>query len=87
MAHSSPDIGSRLREARERRGLGLHDIAGTTKISVRSLTAMERNEFARLPGGIFRRAFVRAFAAEVGLDPDGLAAEYIAAFETESATL
>jgi cytoskeletal protein RodZ len=77
------DIGSRLRQAREVRGLTLRDIATTTKISMSALTAMERNEFARLPGGVFRRAYVKAFAREVGLNADELAGEYRAAFEAE----
>jgi cytoskeleton protein RodZ len=77
------DIGTRLRQARETRGLTLRDIATTTKISMTALTSIERNDFSRLPGGVFRRAYVKAFAHEVGLDADGLAAEYRAAFEPE----
>ena len=77
------DIGSRLRQARETRGLTLRDIATTTKISMTALVAIEDNDFARLPGGVFSRAYVRAFAAEVGLDADELTREYRARFETE----
>ena len=82
MEHTATDIGSRLRQAREQRGLTLRDIANTTKISTAALTAIEHNDFARLPGGVFRRAYVRAFAAEVGLNADDLAREYRARFET-----
>src|SRR4029079_4411552 len=32
--------------------------------------ALERGDYARLPGGIFSRAFVRAYALQVGLDPE-----------------
>lgn len=77
------DIGSRLQQAREQRGLTLRDIANTTKISTAALNAIEHNDFARLPGGVFSRAYVRAFAAEVGLDADELTREYRARFETE----
>lgn len=83
MDQNSTDIGSRLRLAREQRGLSLRDIAATTKISIAALAAIERNEFARLPAGVFRRAYVQAFAAEVGLDAHELAREYRAGFETE----
>ena len=83
MEHITTDVGSRLRQAREQRGLTLRDIAATTKISMTALVAMERNDFDRLPGGVFRRGYVRAFAAEVGLDADELAREYRARFETE----
>ena len=85
MDHIVTDIGSRLQQAREQRGLTLRDIATTTKISMTALTAIERNDFARLPGGLFARAYVRAFAAEVGLNADEFAREYRATFETEPA--
>jgi cytoskeletal protein RodZ len=62
--------GTALREARERRGLSLRQISDTTKISVAALESIERNDLSRLPGGLFSRAFVRAFAAQVGLDPE-----------------
>src|SRR4051794_39535358 len=60
------DFGGTLRAARERRGLSLRQIATATKISMLTLEALERNDLARLPGGIFSRAFVRAYALEVG---------------------
>jgi cytoskeletal protein RodZ len=83
MDHMATDIGSRLQQAREQRGLTLRDIANTTKISTAVLNAIEHNDFARLPGGVFSRAYVRAFATEVGLDADELTREYRARFETE----
>ena len=64
------DFGGRLREARERRGVTLRQIAAATKISVRVLEALERNDISLLPGGIFSRAFVRSYAIQVGLDPE-----------------
>jgi cytoskeleton protein RodZ len=85
MEHITADIGSRIRHAREQRGLTLRDIANTTKISTAALNAIEHNDFARLPGGVFSRAYVRAFATEVGLDADELTREYRARFETEIA--
>jgi cytoskeletal protein RodZ len=80
------DVGALLREARERQGLSLRLIADTTKISVRALEALERNDIAELPGGIFSRAFVRAYALEVGLDPEQTIAEFITRFPHESVT-
>jgi helix-turn-helix protein/PEGA domain-containing protein len=60
--------GEFLRRARERRGLTLQQIAQGTKIPLRHLNALERDEFAVLPGGMYRRAEVRAYADAVGLD-------------------
>jgi cytoskeletal protein RodZ len=77
------DIGDRLKQARLTRGLSLSDIASRTKISPPSLTAMERNDFSRLPGGVFRRAYVRLFAEEVGLDAEALVREYRARYEPD----
>jgi cytoskeletal protein RodZ len=69
-------IGIRLKRAREERQLSLREIAGETKISVSALEALERGDYSRLPGGIFGRAFVRAYALHVGLDPDAIVDEF-----------
>ncbi len=74
------DFGSRLREARERRGVTLRQIANSTKISLSALEALERNDVSRLPGGIFSRAFVRSYAVEVGLDPEATIKDFMALF-------
>jgi len=80
------DFGRTLREARERRGLSLRQIASATKISLLTLEALERNDIARLPGGIFSRAFVRAYALEVGLDPEETIQEFMGQFPQDSVT-
>ena len=79
-------VGARLREAREKRGVSLRQIAVKTRISVMSLEALERSDLSRLPGGIFTRAFIRAYAQEVGLDPDRTIQEFIAELPPEAAT-
>jgi cytoskeletal protein RodZ len=68
--HHDADIpcGELLRQARERRGLTLQQVAQSTKLPLRQLEALERDEFAALPGGMYRRAQVRAYAEAVGLD-------------------
>src|SRR5438094_7414554 len=83
---ASGDFGGKLRAARERRGVTLRQIASATKISVSALEALERNDLSRLPGGIFSRAFVRAYAIEVGLSPDETIQEFIARFPHASVT-
>jgi cytoskeletal protein RodZ len=70
------EFGLHLKQARENRGMSLRQIAGATKISTVALEALERGDFSRLPGGIFSRAFVRAYAIEVGLDPDETVLKY-----------
>jgi cytoskeleton protein RodZ len=78
------DFGTRLRVAREQRGITLRQIASATKISVRVLEALERNDISRLPGGIFGRAFVRSYAIEVGLDPEATIADFVVQFPQDS---
>ena len=82
---SSAGFGGTLREARERRGVSLRQIANATKISVAALDALERNDISRLPGGIFSRAFVRSYAVEVGLDPEKTIQAFIAEFPHDAA--
>jgi cytoskeleton protein RodZ len=77
------DFGGKLRQARERRGISLRQIAASTKISVTALEALERNDVTKLPGGIFSRAFVRSYATEVGLDPDETVREFLERFHAE----
>ena len=79
------DFGGKLRQAREGRGITLRQIANTTRISVAALEALERNNVSKLPGGIFSRAFVRSYAAEVGLDPEETVREFIERFDNEPA--
>jgi cytoskeletal protein RodZ len=67
---TAEDFGLALRATREAAGRTLRDVAEVTKLGVRTLEALERNQIDRLPPGIFRRAVVRAYAKEVGLDPE-----------------
>jgi cytoskeletal protein RodZ len=81
---SSGGFGARLRDARERRGISLREIADATKISVGVLEALERNDISKLPGGIFGRGFVRSYATEVGLDPEATIQDFVAQFPSDS---
>jgi cytoskeletal protein RodZ len=75
------DFGAHLKQAREQRGISLRQISSATKISTTALEALERDDFSRLPGGIFSRAFVRAYAIGVGLDPEETVQEFLAEYE------
>lgn len=68
---------TRLRQQREVRGRSLRQIADSTKLGVRTLEALERGDLSRLPPAIFRRAVVRAYAREVGLDPELMVREFL----------
>jgi cytoskeleton protein RodZ len=83
---SAGDFGARMRHTREQRGVSLRQIAQTTKLSVSALEALERNDTSRLPGGIFSRAFVRSYAAEIGVDPEATVRDFLTQFPHESVT-
>lgn len=70
------DIGSLLHEARVRRGLTLEAISQSTKVPVTALDHIEHNRFDRLPGTIFTKGYLRAFARSVDLDGEPLVQEY-----------
>jgi hypothetical protein len=73
------DVGTTLRTAREFRGLQVEQVSAATKIPVRHLRAIEDNEFDKVPGGIFVRGFIRAYAREVGLDSTELIEQFLPA--------
>ena len=69
-------FGENLRREREMRGISLEEISSSTKINIRFLEAMECDDFASLPGGIFTRSFIRSYANYLGLDAEQVLADY-----------
>jgi len=72
-------FGERLQREREMHGITLEEMSESTKISSRCLRALETEDFAKLPGGIFNKGFVRAYARHVGIDEDQAVADFVAA--------
>jgi len=68
-------VGRTLRETRTRRKIDLADVEAATKIRGRYLRAIENEEWDLLPGEIYARAFIRAYASHLGLDGERLAEE------------
>jgi cytoskeletal protein RodZ len=66
-------LGKLLRQSRERRGMSLEQIASETKIPLRHLQALERDDLSVVPEGLYRRAKIRAYARAVHLDRETLA--------------
>src|SRR5438876_860666 len=83
---SSPDdllgIGERLRNAREAKGLTLAVAETLTRIRATYLSALEEEQFARLPGAVYARGYLRTYALALGLDPDDLMEAYPGAGST-----
>jgi cytoskeleton protein RodZ len=72
-------FGERIKRERELRGVSLEEIAESTKIGKRNLEALETENFDKLPGGIFNKGFVRAYAKYLGLDEDQAVTDFLAA--------
>jgi cytoskeleton protein RodZ len=76
-------FGEELKRERELREISLREISEATKISLRHLEALERNDFQPLPGGVFNRGFVRAYAQFIGVDPEAMVNAYLLEEQTQ----
>ena len=65
-----------LATIRRNRGISLEEIASATKISLRSLQAIERGEFRKLPGGIYNTSYIRQYAKAIDYDESLILAVY-----------
>jgi transcriptional regulator with XRE-family HTH domain len=70
-------FGARLRQRREDQHIALLTIADETKIKLSLLEALERDDVSHWPSGIFRRAYIRAYAHCIGLNPDVVVREFL----------
>ena len=61
---------------RRNRGVSLEQIAESTKISIRSLEAIEQGDYRRLPGGIYNTSYIRQYAKAIDYDEATLLAFY-----------
>ena len=74
------NFGERLKRERELREVTLAEITSATRIGPRFLEALENEDWAKLPGGVFNRGFVRSVARYLGLDEEGLLGDYDLAY-------
>jgi len=71
------NFGETLKRERELRKISLREVSEATKIGLRYLEAMEENRFDQLPGGLFNKGFIRAYAKFIGLDGETLVNVYL----------
>jgi len=76
-------FGEVLKRERELREISLREISEATKISLRYLEALERDDFRYLPGGVFNKGFVRAYAQFIGVDPETMVTAYLQEEQTQ----
>jgi cytoskeletal protein RodZ len=73
-------FGDKLRRERERRGVSLQAIAAQTRIGSSLLAGLEKGDCSRWPGGIYARAYLRAYASAVGIDGEDTVALFCEVF-------
>ena len=79
-------LGEKLREAREAHGYTLREVADNTRISVRHLEAIEADDYRPLPGGVFNKGFIKAFARYVGVDEAEALSDYMRQVNQQGST-
>ena len=70
-------FGDKFRQAREKKDLSLDQVSNVTKISSRMLKAIEEEHFDQLPGGVFNKGFIRAYAKHLGLNDEEAVNDYL----------
>lgn len=76
-------FGERLRRERESRNITLQEMSESTRIAVRCFRLLEDGDFANLPGGLYNKGYVRAYAQFIGLDPEPWLKAYALAQQTQ----
>jgi cytoskeletal protein RodZ len=72
------EFGDKFRKAREKKDISLDDVSNVTKIGSRMLRAIEEEHFDQLPGGVFNKGFIRAYAKHLGLNDEEAVTDYLA---------
>ncbi|MED3880241.1 helix-turn-helix domain-containing protein [Priestia megaterium] len=70
------ELGQRLRQERESKGLSLEDLQKLTKIQKRYLLGIEEGNYEVMPGKFYVRAFIKQYCEAIGLDTDAIFEEY-----------
>ncbi|HVH25185.1 MAG TPA: helix-turn-helix transcriptional regulator [Vicinamibacterales bacterium] len=73
-------FGTNLRRKRIQHGVSLEQIAASTKVTADLWEGLERSDLSRWPTGIYARGYVRAYAVEIGVDPDATVDEFCRLF-------
>src|SRR6201988_2940891 len=76
-------FGDKFRQAREKKELTLDQVSNVTKISSRMLRAIEEEHFDQLPGGVFNKGFIRAYAKHLGINDQEAVDEYLECLRQE----
>jgi curved DNA-binding protein CbpA len=73
--------GAAIKMLREQRGLSLSQIGDTTKVSVRYLDMIEKEDFLKLPVRAYTRGFLTLYAKALGCDPERVTSDYLKRYD------
>jgi len=76
-------IGKYLKRVRETCGYSLEDVAGITRINLRYLEAIEKDDFEKIPGETFSHGFIRSFARCIGISDEDISRKIRETLKTE----
>ena len=65
-----------LAQERSAKNISIDDVATLTRINPLYLRAIEAEDFAQLPGGIYAVSYIRQYAAAIGCDENNVLAHY-----------
>lgn len=74
-------LGEKLKREREARGVSLQEISSTTRINMKFLVGLEKDDYSEFPAEVFISGFLRSYASHLGLDVDKILNEYDATRE------
>jgi cytoskeleton protein RodZ len=69
-------LGDKLKREREARGVSLQEISASTRVNIKFLQALERDDYSEYQAPVFVTGFLRSYANHLGLDADRIIAEY-----------
>ncbi len=69
-------VGQLLRRQRIEKRMSVEEISRSTRMPMSSVERIEADRFDELPGEVFVRGFLKAYARAVGLLPDDVLARY-----------
>ena len=81
MENATVDIGTRLRELREKKGLSIEEVAQNIKVPARTLSLIEAGQFDALPHPVYARSFIKSYARALGMDLEKVDAELDSLFD------
>ncbi|HEX5101746.1 MAG TPA: helix-turn-helix domain-containing protein [Polyangiaceae bacterium] len=71
-------VGQHLKGLREAKRMSLAEVSRATRVPVASVERIEADRFDELPGEVFVRGFLRAYARALQVSPDDVLARYTA---------